>query len=132
NISFTIIKVNDASARTREARSPRPSMAVTRPKRLTTVVTDPMVLPLNIPQIERIGQPAAAREAEVPQDRRRAIEHEHDSKAVALPDRSPNGPETIRPAPVVSVVSHEGVREDTGTEDLTPVRLRPRRVIVIK
>ncbi|MCX7289233.1 MAG: hypothetical protein NTW20_17270, partial [Rhodobacterales bacterium] len=60
NISFTIIKVNDASARTREARSPRPSMAVTRPKRLTTVVTDPMVLPLKVQPVEADASAAGA------------------------------------------------------------------------
>jgi serine/threonine protein phosphatase PrpC len=46
NISFTVIKVNDASARPRELRAPRPSVAVARPKRLTTAVTEPMVLPI--------------------------------------------------------------------------------------
>jgi serine/threonine protein phosphatase PrpC len=46
NISFTVIKVNDATARTRETRAPRPSMAVSRPKRLTTVIQDPVLLPL--------------------------------------------------------------------------------------
>ncbi|MFP5479188.1 MAG: PP2C family protein-serine/threonine phosphatase [Alphaproteobacteria bacterium] len=48
NISFTIIKVNDASARPRETRPPRPSMAITRPKRLTTVATEPVLLPLKV------------------------------------------------------------------------------------
>jgi len=48
NISFTIIKVNDASARPKENRPPRPSMAVARPKRLTTVATEPMLLPLKL------------------------------------------------------------------------------------
>jgi serine/threonine protein phosphatase PrpC len=46
NISFTIIKVNDASARPKQDRPPRPSMAVARPKRLTTVVADPVLVPL--------------------------------------------------------------------------------------
>jgi len=44
NISFTIIKVNDASTRPKELRPPRPAMTVTRPRRLTTVVAEPMVL----------------------------------------------------------------------------------------
>jgi len=48
NISFTIIKVNDASARPKETRPPRPSMAVARPKRLTTVVVDPQLVPLPV------------------------------------------------------------------------------------
>jgi serine/threonine protein phosphatase PrpC len=37
NISFCIIKVNDASTRPRENRPQRPEMTVTRPRRLTTV-----------------------------------------------------------------------------------------------
>jgi serine/threonine protein phosphatase PrpC len=49
NISFTIIKVNDASTRPKEQKPPRPSMAVTRPRRLTTVATEPMLLPLKNP-----------------------------------------------------------------------------------
>jgi serine/threonine protein phosphatase PrpC len=48
NISFTIIKVNDASARPKEARPPRRSMAITRPKRLTTVVVDPQLVPIPV------------------------------------------------------------------------------------
>ncbi|WP_309629310.1 protein phosphatase 2C domain-containing protein, partial [Brevundimonas sp.] len=59
NISFTIIKVNDASARPREQRPPRPSMAVTRPKRLTTVVADPGLVPLNTPAPVPLGAPPA-------------------------------------------------------------------------
>jgi PPM family protein phosphatase len=41
NISFTIIKVNDASTRPRDQKPPRPAMTVTRPKRLTTVIAEP-------------------------------------------------------------------------------------------
>ena len=44
NISFTVIKINDASARPKDLRVPKPSVAVARPKRLTTAVTEPMVL----------------------------------------------------------------------------------------
>jgi PPM family protein phosphatase len=49
NISFTVIKVNDASARPRELRIPRASVAVARPKRLTTVAAEPMLLPIKAP-----------------------------------------------------------------------------------
>ena len=45
NISFTIIKVNDASTRPKELRPPRPTMAVARPRRLTTVVAEPIPFP---------------------------------------------------------------------------------------
>jgi serine/threonine protein phosphatase PrpC len=49
NISFTIIKVNDATARPKDQKPPRPSMAVTRPRRLTTVATEPLILPMVAP-----------------------------------------------------------------------------------
>ena len=49
NISFTIIKVNDASVRPRQQRTTRPSMAIARPRRLTTLVTDPVLLPIKQP-----------------------------------------------------------------------------------
>ena len=42
NISFTVIKVNDASVRPQQDRAEREALAVTtRPRRPTTVVTDP-------------------------------------------------------------------------------------------
>ncbi|WP_374643551.1 hypothetical protein, partial [Tabrizicola sp.] len=47
NISFTVIKVNDASSRPKQDLA-RPSMAITRPKRLTTLATEPMLLPLQL------------------------------------------------------------------------------------
>ena len=49
NISFTVIKVNDASVRPKEARPRGPSMAVARPRRLTTVAPDHVVLPIPKP-----------------------------------------------------------------------------------
>jgi PPM family protein phosphatase len=49
NISFCIIKVNDASTRPKEQKPPRHSVAVTRPRRLTTIVTEPLVLPMRQP-----------------------------------------------------------------------------------
>jgi serine/threonine protein phosphatase PrpC len=109
NISFTIIKVNDASTRTRENRVPRPSMAVARPKRLTTVVADPALLqmpppPLSLPGSEPPPQPEAA-------------------KGEIL------DPEPTRSRVVVREVSP---KDDTGQDDLSSARLRPRRVIVIK
>jgi hypothetical protein len=38
--------VNDASVRPKETRPPRPSVAIARPKRLTTVVVDPQLVPI--------------------------------------------------------------------------------------
>jgi PPM family protein phosphatase len=46
NISFTIIKVNDASVRAREDGGRGPSSAVARPRKLTTVAPDHVVLPI--------------------------------------------------------------------------------------
>lgn len=71
NISFCIIKVNDASTRPRENRPQRPEMTVTRPRRLTTVAAEPMLLPIQTPPApeERAAPvpetlPAASRSAE--------------------------------------------------------------------
>jgi PPM family protein phosphatase len=60
NISFTVIKVNDASARPKDLNIPRASVAVARPKRLTTVAQDPMLLPLKTPEETQQPEQAAA------------------------------------------------------------------------
>ena len=131
NISFTIIKVNDASTRERQNRIPRPSMAVTRPKRLTTVVTDPLVLPIQNPPQDappRKPEPAPAPVAAVQVDAA-PTPAVHQPVPEAQPDAA-TAP--VRPVRPMSVVESVLAREDTPREDLTPVRLRPRRVIVIK
>ena len=46
NISFTVIRVNDASVRPKEARPERSNATVTRPKRLTALVQEPLLLSL--------------------------------------------------------------------------------------
>ena len=51
NISFCIIKVNDASVRPKGLRQPRPSFAVQRPKRLTSVAPQPMLVPQQNPEL---------------------------------------------------------------------------------
>jgi serine/threonine protein phosphatase PrpC len=93
NISFTIIKVNDASTRPKELRPPRTTMAVTRPRRLTTVAAEPMLLPV---------QAAAAQKEYV----------------AAAPE--------LRPTP------RQVVEVEMKVEDLSELRMRPRRVIVVK
>jgi ABC-type dipeptide/oligopeptide/nickel transport system ATPase component len=76
NISFTVIKVNDASARPRSVIPPRPTMAVTRPKRMTTVIQDPILLLNPLPDDEaefaesvlRLGEDGSQAEAEPTED----------------------------------------------------------------
>ena len=51
NISFCIIKLNDASVRPKGLRVPRPSFAVQRPKRLTSVAPQPMLVPQQNPEL---------------------------------------------------------------------------------
>ena len=46
NISFTVIKVNDASVRPKQAKPQRNNASVTRPKRLTALVQEPLLLSL--------------------------------------------------------------------------------------
>jgi len=49
NISFTVIKVNDASVRPQHDRAERQALAVTtRPRRVTTVVAEPVLVPLPV------------------------------------------------------------------------------------
>ena len=68
NISFTVIKVNDASVRPKQDRPPRESLAVARPRGLTMAVTEPIVLPL--PGLEELPEArpheVAALAAELP------------------------------------------------------------------
>ncbi|WP_374393281.1 PP2C family serine/threonine-protein phosphatase [Tabrizicola sp.] len=70
NISFTVIKVNDASVRPRQNRPPRQSLAVARPRGLTTVVTEPVLLPLpgtgDRPAVEQEAPADAGRTAAEP------------------------------------------------------------------
>jgi hypothetical protein len=81
-------------------------MAIARPKRLTTVITDPLILPM--PPAQSPTGPA--------------------KEEVAL-DGEVMPTEPQRPRVVVQEVSP---KDDSSKEDLSAVRLRPRRVIVIK
>jgi serine/threonine protein phosphatase PrpC len=102
NISFTIIKVNDATTRPKEEKPPRPSMTVTRPRRLTTVATEPLLVPRKTPPVEEPAPPQAA----------------------------PKRPVVVQVAPPPSQETTDG--GGNPVENLSPVRLRPRRVVVIK
>ena len=98
NISFTVIKVNDASVRPKEERPRGPSMSVARPRRLTTVVSDHALLPI--------------------------------SKPVPVPVPGIETKVARTPRPPVRAVQESNPAH--GVEDLSAVRLRPRRVTVIK
>jgi PPM family protein phosphatase len=104
NISFTIIKVNDASVRPKIARPPQASVAVARPRGLTTVVAEPDLLP--IPPIE-----------ETP-----AFEPEEVAAAVALPMAEVVEIETVLREAAQDAA--EAAAEDLAEEQLVVV---PRR-----
>lgn len=106
NISFTVIKVNDASVRALEDRPPGPSTAVARPRRLTTVAPDQVRLPPQKPTPAASPAPSPA-VSPVPEIRAARI-----------------------PRPVDETVQESN--PDQSVEDLSPARLRPRRVTVIK
>jgi serine/threonine protein phosphatase PrpC len=106
NISFTVIKVNDASVRAQDDRPRGPSTAVARPRRLTTVAPEHVRIPA--------PKPAAA----------------PPPAAVPVASPLPEARATRPPRPVVEAVQESN--PDAEVEDLSPVRLRPRRVTVIK
>jgi PPM family protein phosphatase len=88
NISFTVIKVNDASIRPKQGRPPRNGQAVTtRPRGLTMVVTDPVILPL--PGVEIPSQPKP------------------EADAAALPEA---GDDAATPAPEMAETAEGGER----------------------
>jgi len=67
NISFTVIKVNDASVRPQQERADREALAVTtRPRRPTTVVVEPVLVPL--PLSEPLRLPAEAQSPDGPSE----------------------------------------------------------------
>jgi PPM family protein phosphatase len=105
NISFTVIKVNDASVRAKEDR-PRGPAAVARPRRLTTVVPEQLTVAAPKPRAEPKPVPTP--------------------KPLPMPE--PRMAQT--PRAVVQTVQESNPKD--GVEDLSPVRLRPRRVTVIK
>jgi serine/threonine protein phosphatase PrpC len=96
NISFTIIKVNDASVRPQEERPRGPSLAVSRPRRLTTVAPDHVAMPMQKPTPVPLPEPKVSR----------------------------------TPRQVVQLMQENN--PESSVEDLSAVRLRPRRVTVIK
>jgi PPM family protein phosphatase len=57
NISFTVIKINDASVRPKQKSAPRQSLAVARPRGLTMVVTEPEILTVPLPDALPAAKP---------------------------------------------------------------------------
>ena len=55
NISFTVIKVNDASVRPKQNRPARDSLAVARPRGLTVAVTEPIAASLPAARPEQVA-----------------------------------------------------------------------------
>jgi serine/threonine protein phosphatase PrpC len=131
NISFCIIKVNDASARPKQDRPPKPSMAVARPRRLTTVATEPVLVPRKTPTPDV----AAAPPVEVLAPPAPVVNAPQAPVTEPLPIPAPAlEPENERKARVVTV-SQTGPSagpDGKAVENLSPARLRPRRVVVIK
>ncbi|WP_207623647.1 PP2C family protein-serine/threonine phosphatase [Rhodobacter calidifons] len=120
NISFTVIKVNDASVKPKQDRPRGPSVAVARPRRLTTVAVEPVIAPVIAPVPKA---PAAPPPGPLP----RTAANLQPATPQPLPEPKPDP----KPARVVVTAVQESHR-DTSVEDLSPVRLRPRRVTVIK
>ncbi|MFC3088724.1 hypothetical protein ACFOD6_22010, partial [Tabrizicola soli] len=110
NISFTVIKVNDASTRPKQDLA-RPSMAVARPKRLTTLATEPIFVHKPPRTLAPPAEPPQPEPPPLKDGKARAEEARATPRRVVI--------ETAEPA-------------DKDLGDLTPVRLRPKRVIVIK
>ena len=114
NISFTIIKVNNASVRAKEARPAGPSATVARPRRLTTVAPDHLSVPVR--KASAAVQPAPAIAPLPPQE----------PNPVPLPEAK------VAPTPRRVVQTLPESTPGPQVEDLSPVRLRPKRVTVIK
>ena len=114
NISFTVIKVNDASVRAKPERPSGPSAVVARPRRLTTVAPEHL-------SVQKSKQPAPAPVAGV-------------TPLPPAPTFTPKPlPEPkVAPAPRPVVQEVQESNPDPSVEDLSAVRLRPRRVTVIK
>ena len=102
---FTIIKVNDASTRPKDEKPPRPSMAVTRPRRLTTVATEPLLVPAS-------GSPGPGSQAP-------------DSQAPEGPDTAAEPASDDAPSPEEDLVGADALVDDQPA-------VTPRRVATLR
>ena len=71
NVSFCVIKVNDASAAPKRDTAPRPSVAINRPRMMTTMVTDPHLMA--IPPLRLDADVAATKPGKTAGARRVAV-----------------------------------------------------------
>ena len=127
NISFTVIKVNDATARPKDLTPPKTQTAPTRPKRITSAVLQPIA-----PELPPVPEPAAPG---LPETASGISDASGDGSRVEparpVAAAGTSGERTPRP----TLILDGGVRAEPGTDEgdpLSPVRLRPRRVVVIK
>lgn len=112
NISFTVIKVNDASVRPKVASPRQSTVAVPRPRGLTTVVAEPELVTIPVPAPQPVPEPVAE------------VEPEQIAAAVALPmaevvEIEPLLRETAQPAEAEAEAEAEG--------DVPQVIVVPRR-----
>ncbi len=127
NVSFCVIKVNDTSVRPKAARTARRSMAVSRPRRLTTVVSEPVVVPLHAPKPEAASPEVVQPEMAIPE--------------VASPEMAQPGPaaETMQRATGADAplkletpkARHAKASQALQDPDPQP-RLKPRRIAILK
>jgi PPM family protein phosphatase len=135
NISFTLIKVNDASVRSRQDQPRGPSPTVARPRRLTTVAApDQLSLPAQKPAARA---PAMAKvQAPVPVPMQIPVQAPIQTvPQTTVPAQTPAATPLPLTEPKTARATVRTVQEsnpEPGVEDLSPVRLRPRRVTVIK
>jgi hypothetical protein len=108
-------------------------MAVARPKRLTTVVVDPQLLPVNTPGSAPFSAPPALVPVASVQKQTARPAPERWAEPREEPDvETPPRSEPVVPNRRMVAVQDPARPENPAVEDLNPVRLRPRRVIVIK
>lgn len=127
NVSFCVIKVNDTSVRPKATRTARRSMAVSRPRRLTTVVSEPVVVPLHAPKPEAASPEVVQPEMAIPE--------------VASPEMAQPRPaaETMQRATGTDAplkletpkARHAKAGQALQDPDPQP-RLKPRRIAILK
>jgi PPM family protein phosphatase len=141
NVSFCVIKVNDASSRPKVAQAPR-SLAVSRPRRLTTVVSEPVVVPMHAPKLEALKLEAGTLEAGRTDAGRAETGRAETGTLEAAAEAHPASPNAANPhsthpekphrgKPPATQAAHPTHREALQDTDPQP-RLKPRRIAILK